>query len=95
MTTTTYPVTTNSLSIADPYANHVASIEKTKVHANGVHPDAVWKLRVPDTDMPRYALGEAHASPVSENSCHVRDNVLAMLMVGGKFGNACNSERRI
>jgi hypothetical protein len=55
---------------------------------NRVHPDKIWELRVSHANVSRDALCEANASPVAEHSRHVRDDVLAVLMIRRELGNA-------
>ena len=49
--------------------------------ANGVHPDEVVMLRILDADVTRDTLSEANASPVAEDSRHVKGDVPAVLII--------------
>lgn len=55
---------------------------------DGVHPDEMWELRVADTDVARDALSIATAGPAAEHGRHVQQDMLPVLMVRRKVGDA-------
>lgn len=75
-----YPIPTDNLAITDTQTHQILGAQQPKVPANGIHPHEVGVLGIPNADVPRDALCEAHARPVAENGRHVDHNVSAVIV---------------
>ena len=87
----THSIATNHLSVADSQAQHITTIEQGKVFSDRIHPNEVWELGVPHTDVARDAFCVAIPGPIAENSGHMHHNVFAMLIVRVELWNACKT----
>jgi hypothetical protein len=78
----TYTVAADNAASVHLDAKHITGVEETKVSTDWVHPKAVLVLWVADADVTGSAFGEAHASPVPEDSGHVEADVFPVLFKG-------------
>lgn len=75
-------------SSMDIETDEIASGHESEVSTKWIHPYSIWEFGIADGDVTAYALGEFATGEEAEDGCCVDEDVFALCLERGEFGNA-------